>query len=206
MLAKWREVAPARTIGLLAPFCLTHRVPPSGSKLWPHDAATGDFRISDLARSVLMPLREAIDALQACCVVFRSPDTYSASTANREQIGHFFTELATADAIGVERIWVPGGLWEVRAAVKLAAELGITCALDPLVRDPSDPEEAYEDLDAAALYLRIENAGRAGPIRDERLEDLTALIEHYEDLSLTVAFASTQRWNDARNLQKLLQP
>jgi hypothetical protein len=36
------------------------------------------------------------------------------------------------------------------------------------------------------------------------MEDLAMLIEHYEDLPLTIAFASPDRWNDARNLKKLV--
>jgi len=53
------------------------------------------------------------------------------------------------------------------------------------------------------LYLRPQG-GRDGTIRNEKLEDLAALIESYEDLPLTVSFASPERWNDARNLKKLL--
>jgi len=30
-------------------------------------------------------------------------------------------------------------------------------------------------------------------------------MEDYEDLSATVAFASPERWNDARNLLKILR-
>src|SRR5262249_53245926 len=121
---------------------------------------------------------------------------------NRDQLKQFFGELATAD-LG-PRIWAPGGLWDVRAAVKLATELDVTCAFDPLVRDPGEPAEIYYDLDAPALYFRVEGAGKAGRIRNENLEDLAALIEHYEDLPVTVSFASVQRWDDARNLVKLI--
>jgi len=88
---------------------------------------------------------------------------------------------------------------------KKAGELGVTCALDPLVREPGAPPEIYEQLEASALYLRVENAGRAGALRTERLEDLAALIEHHQhQVPLVVAFASPERWQDARNLKKLL--
>jgi uncharacterized protein YecE (DUF72 family) len=204
VLAKWAEVAKPGTIGLAAPFVLTHRKPPTAPKLWNHDATTGDFRSSDVARESLAPLREAVTALSARCVVFRSPEAFSPSAANRDQLRQFFGELATAEAIGTERVWVPGGLWEVRAAVKLAGELGVTCALDPLVHEPGATVDPYDGLDASALYFRIEGAGRAGLIRNERLEDLAALVESYADLPLTVAFASPERWQDARNFVKLL--
>lgn len=204
--AKWAQVAPRDAVGLVAPFVFTHRTAPTGQKPWPHDATTGDFRDSPLAREALAPLAAAVTELGAKCVVFRSADAFSPSAANRDQLTKFFTEIATAEAIGTTRVWVPGGLWEVRAADKLAASLELTLAFDPLVRAPDEPPEVHENLESA-LYFRIEGAGRAGLIRNERLEDLAALLEHYEDSthpSPIVAFASPERWQDARNFKKLL--
>lgn len=205
-LAKFAELAEPGTIGLTAPFSLTHRKAPNAPKPWSHDATTGDFRIGPLAREVLEPLRAAVTQLSARCVVFRSPENFSPSAANRDQLKAFFAELATPEVIGVQRVWVPGGLWEVRTAVKLANELGVTCAIDPLVNEPGATEDPYVDLEAESLYLRLEGVGRAGMIRNERLEDLAALIEGYreQDQELTIAFASPERWQDARNFVKLL--
>jgi hypothetical protein len=202
-LAKWTDV-PENTIGLVAPFPLTHRKPPAGSKLWKHDATSGDFRVSAPGRAALGPLLEVIAKVHARSVIFRSPESFSPSSANRDVLRAFFGELATAELLGVERVWLPGGLWEVRSAAKLANELGISLAFDPLVREPGEPAEIHEGLEVSGLYLRPEG-GRAGLIRNERLEDLAALIESYEDLPLTVSFASPERWNDARNLMKLLR-
>jgi uncharacterized protein YecE (DUF72 family) len=204
VLARWADIAPKRSVGLVAPFPLTHRKPPAGAKLWPHDASTGDFRISDLARATLAPLREAVLALAARYVVFRSPESFSPSAANRDRLRRFFAELATPEALGTARVWLPGGLWEPRSAVAFATELGVLCAVDPLVRAPGETIDPYEGLEADSLYFRIEAAGRTGPIRNERLEELAALIESYEDVPVTVAFASAERWQDARNLKKLL--
>lgn len=204
VIAKWAEVAPAKSIGLVAPFSLTHRKPPAGTKLWPHDESTGEFRIGDISSASLLQLRAAVAALDARCVVFRSPESFSPSAGNRDQLKRFFAELATPDAVGAERVWVPGGLWEPRTAVTFANELGITCALDPMVRAPGEAIDPFEGLEAEALYFRVEGAGRAGAIRNERLEDLAALIESYADTELTLAFASPERWQDARNFKKLL--
>jgi len=203
VLAKWAEVAPAKAIGLVAPFPLTHRKPPTGTKLWPHDAASGDFRDSPNGRAALAQLQAAIEQLRAGCVVFRSAESFSPSAANRDQLHRFFGEIATAD-LGVTRVWVPGGLWSVRAAVKLASELGVTCAFDPLVREPGEPPEVHYDLEAESLYLRIESASRAGALRPEKLDELADLVHSYEDRELTVVFASPERWLDARNFKKLL--
>ncbi len=202
--AKWAEVAPPQTLGITAPFVITHRKGPESAKPWPSDPTTGDFRDSPLSRAALADLVTAAKETQAAAVVFRSADNFSASAANRDQLKKFFGEIAPADLFsGAERVWIPGGLWDLRTAVKLAGELGVTCAFDPLVRDPNDPAEIHFGLDVTSLYLRIESA-RSGLIRNEKLEDLVALIEHYEALPVTVAFASPERWQDARNLKKLL--
>lgn len=202
-MAKWAD-APKHSIGLVAPFPLTHRKPPPGSKLWAHDATSGDFRASEPGRATLEPLRDAVAKCSARCVVFRTPESFSPSAANRDVLEKFFAEVAPAELLGCERVWLPGGLWEVRSAAKFASALGVTLAFDPLVREPGEPEEIHYGLELSALYLRPEGAGRAGMIRNEKLEDLAALIESYSDLPVTVSFASPERWQDARNFVKLL--
>jgi uncharacterized protein YecE (DUF72 family) len=196
-LARLAESAPAGAIGLAAPYVLTHRKPPAGQKLWPHDASVGDFRDSAPGRAALAELRSACASVSASHVVFRSPETFSPSAANRDQLKRFFAEVAIDLP---ERVWVPGGLWEVRPAAKLAAELGVTLAFDPLVVEPGMPPEIHYDLEVTSLYLRIE---RPGPVRSERMEDLAALLEHYQELPVVVAFATPERWQDARNLKKM---
>ena len=202
-LARWAEIAPKGGLGLVAPAVLTHRNPPKSLKPWPSDATTGDFRDSAPGRVALAALRAAVDAVGARCAVFRSPSLFAPSAANRDQLRRFFGELATAEAVGCERVWVPDGLWEVPTALKLALEIGVTLAFDPNVREPGMPAEVHFELEAESFYLRIEGM-RPGKLSAERLEDLAMLIEHYEDANLTVAFASPERWNDAKNLKKLI--
>jgi uncharacterized protein YecE (DUF72 family) len=205
LIAKWAAVAPKGTIGLVAPSVLTHRKPPKSSNPWPTDASAGDYRDSAPGRAALGQLRTAVTQLGAACVVFHSPALFAPSAANRDQLKKFFGEVATAEAIGTERVWVPDGLWESRTAAKFATELGVTCAIDPLVRDPNQPPEIHYDLLVPALYFRIAGLGRSGPIRTEHLDDLAALLEHYEEIPVTVAFDSPARWKDARNLKKTLE-
>lgn len=203
-IARWAAAAPAGSLGLVAPWVLTQRQPPATTKSWTHDAAVGDFRDSPLGREALTTLRAAVDQLKPAHVVFRSPPLFAPSAAHRDRLRAFFGEVATAEAVGVSRVWVPDGLWEPRSAVAFATELGITCAIDPLVRDPGEPPEIYFELEAPELYFRISGLGRAGIIRPERLDELAELIEHYAEVPITVAFESPSRWNDARNLKKLL--
>ena len=206
-LAKWAAVAPAGAIALVAPWVLTHRKPPKAASVWPHAATVGDFRDSAPGRAALAQYAAAIQTLRAGYAVFRSPPQFSASAANRDTLKQFFGELATAETIGVPRVWVPDGLWDLRTAVTFAAELGVICAFDPLVRDPGQPPEVHYDLDLSALYLRVTGLGRSGPLRSERIDDLVMLVEHYEDVEggIAVAFESATRWQDARNLKKTIE-
>jgi len=204
-LAKWAEVAPKASIALVAPWVLTHRKPPVSTSMWPHDASVGDYRDSALGRAALAQLAAAVTQLGASHVVFRSPPLFAASAANRDALKKFFSEIATVEAVGAKRVWVPDGLWDLRTAIKLANELDVICSFDPLVRDPNDPPEVHDDLDVSELYLRIVGLGRSGPIRSERQDELVMLLEQYEDVPATIAFESPARWADARNLRKTIE-
>jgi uncharacterized protein YecE (DUF72 family) len=194
-ITRWKACAPAGSIGLVAPWQVTHRDPPRG--------VTSNERGDELrgqAPAAIARLSAEIAALEASCVVFRSPPLFAPSQDHRDRLRRFFAELA----ISAQRVWIPDGLWEPLDAIAFASELGVTCAFDPLVRAPGVPLEIYTDLDLAAVYLRIEGIGRAGRLRAERLDDLAILVERYENVPITIAFASADRWQDARNLKKLL--
>jgi len=203
-LAKWGTNAPEGAIGLVAPWVLTHRQGPKASRSWDHDATVGDFRDSPLARAALAQFREGVATLKAGFAIFRSPTLFAPSAANRDRLRHFFGEIATPEACGATRVWVPDGLWETRAAVAFAHELGVVCAFDPLVRAPEEPPEIYYDLEVDELYLRIANLGRTGPLRTEKQEDLLSFLMEYAGIPATIAFESPARWADARNFKRLL--
>jgi len=203
-LAKWADLAPPHSIGLVAPWVLTHRTAPKSEKLWAHDATVGDFRDSKPGRVALAELAKAVELLKAAHVIFRSPTLFAASSANRDALKKFFGEVATEEVLGAPRVWIPDGLWDFRTAMTFAKEIGVLCAFDPLVRDPGQPPEIHYDLDVEALYLRVTGLGRSGPLRTERLDDLVMLLEHYENTPATIVFESPERWKDARNLRKTL--
>jgi hypothetical protein len=150
-----------------------------------------------------------VTAFGATCVVFPSPALFSPSQAHRDQLKAFFNETATAERVATDRVWVPDGLWEPRAAVKLATELGVACAFDPLVREPGTPPELYDELDTTNLYFRVEAPHRPDTLGAEHLEELALLVEHYEARSakrIRVAFATRNRWRDALAFRKLVGP
>ncbi len=205
-LAKWAAGTPEGGLALVAPWVLTHRKPPVATTMWPHDATVGDFRDSAPGRAALAQFKLAVQQLKAGYAVFKSPNLFAASAANRDTLKKFFGEIATEEAVGTTRVWVPDGLWDLRTAVAFANELGVICAFDPLVRDPGQPHEVHEDLDVTALYLRVAGLGRSGALRAERQDDLVMLLEHYAELpTAAIAFESPSRWNDARNLKKALE-
>jgi uncharacterized protein YecE (DUF72 family) len=204
VIDKWAASTPKGALGIVAPWVLTQRKPPKSEKLWQSDNSVGDFRASTPGKAALTALADAVKKLGAAHVIFRSPPLFAASQANRDALAKFFGEIATEEVVGATRVWIPDGLWDIRTAVKTANELGVLCAFDPLVRDPGQPPEVYYDLDVPALYLRMTGLGRNGPMRPERLEDLVMLLEHYEDTPATLVFESPAKWQDARNLRKVL--
>lgn len=203
-IAKWKASVPPKSIGLVAPWVLTDKTPPTASRLWDHDATVGPFRDSGPAKRALAAYQTALKELDAACAVFRSPNLFAPSAANRDTLKKFFSEVVAPETLDVPVVWIPDGLWEPLTALTFAGELGVTCAFDPMVREPGLPPEIYFDLDLTSLYCRISGLGRAGAIRSEHQEDLAMLIESYGSIPVTVAFDSPQRWKDARTLKQLL--
>lgn len=200
-LAGWKS-APTGGLGIIAPAPLTHRKLPANNR-WPASEG-GDFRIGAQAPAGWQALVGAVAELQPAFVVFRSPPLFAASTANRETLKKFFTELATAEALGPStRVWVPDGLWDARTALAIGDELGLAVALDPLIREPGTPAELYFELDVERPYWRVSGLGRSGPLSSDSLDELASLMEHH-GRHATLVFESAARWADAKNLMKLL--
>jgi hypothetical protein len=163
--------------------------------------------VSTEFRTLPVTLVADVTAFGATCVVFPSPPLFSPSQAHRDRLKAFFHEIASVEHVTTSRVWVPDGLWEPRDAVKLATELGVACAFDPLVRAPGTPPEIYDELDATDLYFRVEAPHRPETLGSEQLEELALLVEHYEARSVSrirVAFATRNRWRDALAFRKLI--
>src|SRR5262245_8956298 len=138
-LSRWRAAAPSRSLGLVAPWPITHRRAPS-SRGWAGDDESGEFRDSAATREALAALAAAAGRVEAAAVVFQAPADHSTSASSRETLQRFFAEVAPATMFaGVHRVWIPGGLWERELALALAAESGVLCAVDPFVRAPDEP-------------------------------------------------------------------
>ena len=90
-LARWKEIAPAQALGLVAPWVLTQRKPPKADRLWHHDDAVGDFRDSVLGRSALGAFHAVVTAVTASHAIFKSPplDTGEAFSYTFNEAGTF---------------------------------------------------------------------------------------------------------------------
>ena len=210
-LRGWRESAPqGALISLLAWQAITHRAGRQGyalkgTPLTPAElAATGNFRDSPTVRRAVEVMAEAVEATGAEAVVFRTPASFAPSAKNRDAMTRFFNEIATADALGgARRIWEPEGLWRPEEAIRLARELKLVVAVDPLARDPLEeqaPALAYE-LPRELGYFRITGMGSS----DRQIDsgDLELLAEFIEDFDRAwVVFANIAKFADARRFAR----
>jgi uncharacterized protein YecE (DUF72 family) len=200
-LVKWKASVPARSIGLHAPWVITHRKNLTGNDERKADAGSGDFRDSPVVQQALAELAQAADAIDAWSVIFPSPPLFSPSQANRDQLRKFFNDVAPASMFaGRARVWLPDALWEPVAAVRFATELGVLCAVDPLVKDLAYRPGVYSELDTDHAYLRVLGLGRTGPLRQDNQDELATIAASYK--STTVIFATAERWKDAKNFKR----
>lgn len=202
-IAKWAAACPPGGLGLVAPWVITHASQPThGTTGWQQAKGGGEFRDSGACRAALTSLAETATAVEARAVIFMAPHDLSPSAHNRDVLRKFFAELAPAETFaGRQRVWVPSGLWSTPAAMLFAAELGVACAIDPLIDDPDLPIDRIADLPAEQLYVRPLGMGRAGTISADRLDQLSMLLDCFADV--TVAFGTAERFKDAMNLQRL---
>lgn len=200
-LVKWKATVPPRSIGLHAPWVITHRKNPSGNTERKADAGSGEFRDSPVVQEALNELASSAEAIDAWSVIFPSPPLFSPSQANRDRLRTFFNEIATAERFaGRTRVWLPDALWEPVAAVRFASELGVLCAVDPLVKDLAYRPGVFSELDTDHAYLRVLGLGRTGPLRQDNQDELAGIAGSYK--SATVIFATAERWKDAKNFKR----
>jgi hypothetical protein len=87
--------------------------------------------------------------LDAQWLLVKTPPAARPATRVKERLKKF-SELARAT--GRRVAWEPSGLWEARAAADLAAELGVTLAVD-LSKEALEP--------SGVVYTRLRARGRA---------------------------------------------
>ena len=209
--ATWKKwtTSPAGALGLVAPVVITHpsgRSGPEHSYKVPRESGVaGDLRDTPAVREHVALLAKVAAEAKASAVVFHTPAAFSPSQTNRDAVRRFFGETAPAEMFGgATRVWRPDGLWEPTTAVKLATEVGVICAVDPLIEDPGGtPPSFYDELPGDSVYLRISGLGK--PSRKLPVHDIERLVEILvtKDRSWVV-FATAERFRDARSLKNLI--
>lgn len=212
ILRQWREDAGERgRIGVLAPQLITDKPGPKG---YPRAAGrytreqlaqAGSFRDTPLVRDAVRDLAAACATCQAQTVIFRSPPDFAPSTSNRDRLRAFFGDMASAELFAdTARVWEPLGLWDVHTAARLAEELGLVLACDPLSNDPLlHLEVDFASLPVSRMYFRITGLGRGSQRFDEyALEPLLELAAAYQ--RVWVVFTHAHRYPDAIRCQRLL--
>jgi uncharacterized protein YecE (DUF72 family) len=143
-------------------------------------------------------LLESADVLGAEVLVLQTPPSFSPSSANRDSMKRFFGEVVGDPG---ERVlaWEPRGTWEATKAARLAAELGVLHAYDPLL---PEPDEAPPPPPTEEAYYRLYGLGlQRNRLSDERLAELTVRVA--EHARAWVVFANVERFKDAQRFAAL---
>ena len=212
VITRWAaEIGSDGRLGLLAPEVISHNPGPRGYPrmkvaLLPEELAqAGAFRSTPVVSQAVEALARVTTALRAEVVLFRSPADFSPSASHRDTLRHFFTEMARADLFGETlRVWEPQGLWEPEVAARLAGDMGVVYACDPLSNDPLALDRAfYASLPHSCAYFRLAGLGRAHHRFDEHaMTELCDLADGYD--RTFIVFAHAARYPDALRLQKML--
>jgi uncharacterized protein YecE (DUF72 family) len=137
------------------------------------------------AERELEATRAAVDALQARCVVLRTPPEVTPAQVWRDRMGKL-VESFPRDATHV--VWEPSGVWETDVAAAQARSWGVLTAVDP-ARDPVPA--------GPVAYLRLRALGETrafGPIALERIvRNVGARREVFAVIETESALAEAKR-------------
>jgi uncharacterized protein YecE (DUF72 family) len=208
---RWREEAgPQGRFGLVAPQVITDKPGPRGYGRGGEGLTTeqlaqaGGFGVTPVIERAVDELIAACATLPADTVIFRSPPEFAPSAANRDAMRRFFAELAPAQRFGdTVRVWEPQGLWEPEVAARLAAELGLVYAWDPLSNDPLATSLDVDELPDATGYFRITGLG----VSKQRFDDysLEPVLELASECKRAwIVFAHLHKYPDAIRCRRLV--
>ncbi len=201
-LRRWRrEAPPACGFTALAWQLVTHDSDSPGYARLNHPldgtaiGQVGSFRDTQLVRDAWARSVSAAQALAAEVLLLETPPSFTPSESHREALRRFVGEVA-GNRGNLALAWEPHGIWEPAEAAKLALELGLIYALDPLQLEEPPPEEpeAYFRLHGLGIYRN--------KISADMLELLAEMIEGYE--RAWVVFANVEKYRDAQHFHKLL--
>jgi uncharacterized protein YecE (DUF72 family) len=190
ILRRWRtEAGGAGRFALIAPreLCESTAVPDS-----PSERAAIAARASFLA--------EGARHAGAAVVLFVTPPSLTPSTAHRDRLRRLFEDIAGPERFaGLVRAWQPDGLWRPAVAARVARDLGVVAACDPLAADAFD--DGGPPPPGAIAYARVGGMGR--PSRPLGDDDLARLAEWLEPCQRGfVSFDTPAKLRDAQGLAR----
>lgn len=203
--------AASGNFGLVAPQEITDKPGPKGyprsKRAWTREELwqAGGLRDTEVVRQAVQTIADACAEVRASAVIFRTPPDFVPSSHNRAVIQNFFSNIATVERFSeTVRVWEPLGLWELPASARLAADMGVTLACDPLSNNPIDnPERLLTDLPGDSAYFRITGLGRGTQRFDDyALEPLLDAVHAYR--RTWVVFTHAHRYPDAIRCHRLL--
>jgi uncharacterized protein YecE (DUF72 family) len=155
-------------------------------------SARGPLRFDAALEQNFAWLLAARDALDAKLLVLPTPADLTPGVRDRELLAKLVARLPRAE--GRHYVWAPSGPWEPDQAERVARELDLVLAFDPL----------YQPKPAGPIaYARLRSLGAQQSFSDALLEDVHALLEADPDAENYVAFDTSRSFNDALRLQKL---
>ena len=137
-------------------------------------------------------LLEAREALDARAVLLPTPSDLSTGSRDRELLAAFAARLPRDP--GRYWVWAPSGPWEPETAAKVANELGLVLAFDPLQDElPEGP----------AAYARLRAIGARRSFSETVLEDVASKLSADPERDSFVAVEAPRGHTHAIRLQRL---
>ena len=156
----------------------------------------GSFRNTPAVKDAWQRTLAAAHTLSAEVVLFQSPPAFAPSQANQDAMRRFFAEIVGEPPKDLVLAWEPRGMWEPRQAGKLASELGLVYAVDPLQLEVEPPE-------GPDAYFRLYGLGlHRNKIGEEQMDLIADMLDLYE--RSWVVFNNVEKYPDAQRFKKLI--
>ncbi len=202
-LRRWHQDAPPGAgFTMLAWQFLTHDPDTQGYERLAHPVAPelkqqiGSFRTTPATKDAWQRTLAAAHTLTSEVILFQSPPAFAPSQANQDAMRRFFGEIVGERPVDLALAWEPRGVWEPGQASKLAKELGLIYAVDPLQLEIEPPEgdEAYFRLYGLGLHRN--------KIGEDAMDLVADMLDLYE--RSWVVFNNVEKYPDAQRFKKLM--
>ena len=202
-LRRWHQDAPpGAAFTMLAWQFITHDPSTPGYERLSQPLAkelelqVGSFRATPAVKDAWQRTLAAAHTLTAEVILFQSPPGFAPSQANQDAMRRFFGEIVGEKPANLTLAWEPRGVWEPGQASKLANELGLVYAVDPLQLEVAPPE-------GSEAYFRLYGLGlHRNKIGEDSMDLIADMLDLYE--RAWVVFNNVEKYPDAQRFKKLM--